>query len=325
MNTNNPQFCIQAIRDASRKLVRELGFMKPTLAGTHLSASAVHALIEIGENGISSATELCDVLCLEKSSISRMLRKLIDNGELIETGTEKDGREKQLALSAKGHQALIAINQFAYAQVSNALSNMSASAQSKVQHGLSVYAEALAASRKEVRPTVFPMGHEVNIVCGYQPGVLGRTVEMHANYYADFAGFGHFFEAKVAGGMAEFAGRLDKPCNQLWFAVCEAKVVAVIAIDGEDLGNNIAHLRWFIVDDELRGSGLGRRLLTKAISFCVQQQFSEIQLWTFRGLDAARRLYEAAGFVLLEERPGRQWGEEVMEQRFSRPVLDCLL
>ncbi|MFZ6871340.1 bifunctional helix-turn-helix transcriptional regulator/GNAT family N-acetyltransferase [Undibacterium sp. Di27W] len=321
MNTTNPQLSIPAIRDASRRLVRELGFMKPTLAGTHLPASAVHALIEIGENGISSAAELCDVLCLEKSSVSRMLRKLIDNGELIETCAERDGREKQLTLSAKGHQTLAAINQFAYAQVSNALINMPASAQSKVQHGLSIYGEALAASRKKVHPTVFPVEHGVNIVRGYRPGVLGRAVEMHARYYAGFAGFGHFFEAKVASGMAEFAGRMDKSCNQLWFAMREAQVVAVIAIDGEDLGSNIAHLRWFIVDDEVRGSGIGRRLLSEAISFCEQQQFSKIQLWTFRGLDTARRLYEAAGFVLREERPGRQWGEEVMEQRFSRPVL----
>ncbi|MBI1772590.1 MAG: GNAT family N-acetyltransferase, partial [Burkholderiales bacterium] len=85
-----------------------------------------------------------------------------------------------------------------------------------------------------------------------------------------------------------------------------------------------AHLRWFIVDDELRGGGIGRRLLKEAISFCEQQQFSEIQLWTFKGLDAARRLYEEAGFVLLEELPGRQWGEEVVEQRFSRPSLITL-
>ncbi len=43
-----------------------------------------------------------------------------------------------------------------------------------------------------------------------------------------------------------------------------------------------------------------------------------VHLWTFRGLDAARRLYEANGFALVEEQPGRQWGEEVIEQRFVR-------
>ncbi len=318
MNTAIPSFFIQEIRDASRQLVRELGFMKPTLAGTSLPASAVHALIEIGEHGVLSATALCDVLCLEKSSVSRMLRKLIDSGELTEISSQKDGRGKELALTLQGRQTLNGINQFAQLQVSNALKNMPVSAHEKVRAGLFAYAKALATAREGVSPSLIP---EVSIQCGYHPGVLGRTVEMHARYYANTSGFGHFFEAKVASGMAEFIGRLDASCNQLWSAVSDGKLVATIAIDGEDLGDNIAHLRWFIVDDELRGSGIGRRLLKEAVSFCEQQQFSEIQLWTFKGLDAARCLYEQAGFILLEELPGRQWGEEVIEQRFSRPIL----
>ncbi len=316
MSTAISPLVVQGIRDASRRLVRELGFMKPTLAGTSLPASAVHALIEIGEHDVHSATALCEVLCLEKSSVSRMVRKLIESGELIETSSQKDAREKQLALTAKGKQALAAINQFAQMRVSSALENIPISIHAKVVDGLTIYADTLAISRKGASPATFP---HVSIQCGYHPGVLGRAVEMHARYYARTAGFGHFFEAKVASGMAEFIGRLNNPMNQLWFAVSESKIVATIAIDGEDFGGNIAHLRWFIVDDELRGSGIGRRLLKEAISFCEQQQFSEIQLWTFKGLDAARRLYEEAGFVLLEELPGRQWGEEVVEQRFSRP------
>ena len=316
MSTTISPLPIQGIRDASRRLVRELGFMKPTLAGTGLPASAVHALIEIGEHDAHSATALCEILCLEKSSVSRMVRKLIESGELVETSSQKDAREKQLALTAKGKQTLATINQFAQIQVSSALENIPISIHGKVVDGLTIYADALAISRKRGSPATFP---HVSIQCGYHPGVLGRAVEMHARYYARTAGFGHFFEAKVASGMAEFVGRLNNPMNRLWFAVSEGKIVATVAIDGEDFGNNIAHLRWFIVDDELRGSGIGRRLLKEAISFCDQQQFSEIQLWTFKGLDAARRLYEEAGFVLLEELPGRQWGEEVVEQRFSRP------
>ena len=41
---------------------------------------------------------------------------------------------------------------------------------------------------------------------------------------------------------------------------------------------------------------------------------------TFRGLDAARKLYEAYGFALAEEWPGRQWGKQMFEQRFVRPA-----
>lgn len=160
----------------------------------------------------------------------------------------------------------------------------------------------------------------VIIEAGYRPGAIGRCVEMHARYYARTAGFGRSFEAVVAGGMAEFAGRLDRPCNELWCALQGDRVAGTVAIDGEDLGGGSAHLRWFIMDDEARGSGAGRRLLTEAVTFCERQGFAAIHLWTFEGLRAARHLYEAHGFALAEERPGEQWGSRVLEQRFVRPI-----
>ena len=65
-------------------------------------------------------------------------------------------------------------------------------------------------------------------------------------------------------------------------------------------------------------AGLWRKLLAQAVGFCDARGFGETHLWTFRGLDAARRLYEASRFTLVEEQPGRQWGEKVIEQRFVR-------
>jgi GNAT superfamily N-acetyltransferase len=246
-----------------------------------------------------------------------MVRKLIDSGEMLEATSEKDGREKQLTLTSKGRQTLAAINQFAERQVSSAIEHIAASSRGKVLDGLAIYAEALAASRRGDFQTT---NTNMTIETGYRTGIIGRTVEMHARYYARTVGFGLFFENRLALGLADFVKRLDTPANQLWAAMNAGHIVGTIAIDGEDLGDDIAHLRWFIVDDGQRGSGIGRRLLAAAISFCDQQHFREIQLWTFKGLDAARRLYEEAGFTLDEERPGRQWGEEVVEQRFTRKL-----
>ncbi len=46
-------------------------------------------------------------------------------------------------------------------------------------------------------------------------------------------------------------------------------MVGSVAIDGEDLGNNEAHLRWFILDDACRGTGIGRQLLACAMQFAI--------------------------------------------------------
>jgi GNAT superfamily N-acetyltransferase len=157
------------------------------------------------------------------------------------------------------------------------------------------------------------------IIRGYRPGLLGRIAEMHALSYSRAVNFGLRFEAVVAAGLAEFGERLDRPQNAIWAASRGGTVVGAVAIDGEDLRENRAHLRWFIVSDGLRGEGIGRKLLSEALAFVDQRGFAQTELWTFRGLDAARKLYENTGFVCVEERLGDQWGREVLEQRFVRP------
>lgn len=311
---------VDGIRAASRLMVRELGFMQATLAATDYPPSAVHAILEMGAQGRMAASQLAQVLGLEKSSVSRMVRKLVEAGELKEAADGEDGRVKQLALTAKGRRTLAAIEAFGRQQVAAALDRMQAPQQQAVSQGLALYAQALQAHRQE---DPLPAPAQIRILPGYRPGCLGRIVDMHARFYARHAGFGVFFESRVASGLAEFAGRLDKPCNQLWTALDGDRIVGSVAIDGEDLGKHSedrqAHLRWFILEDGLRGAGTGRQLLQQALAFCDQQAFEATQLWTFSGLDAARRLYESSGFTLAEEWPGQQWGEPVIEQRFVRP------
>jgi hypothetical protein len=53
----------------------------------------------------------------------------------------------------------------------------------------------------------------IDIVTGYRPGMIGRITQMHGEYYAKHYEFGHFFESKVASGLAEFSGRLEKPAT----------------------------------------------------------------------------------------------------------------
>ena len=156
------------------------------------------------------------------------------------------------------------------------------------------------------------------IIEGFTPNLADRIIEMHASYYRRLAGFGTTFETKVADGLSNFMPRLAHKDNAIWHAEKDGKIVGSIAIDGEDLGQRRAHLRWFIVDDDTRGTGVGGALIYKAMAFCDERKFREIHLWTFKGLEAARRLYEKHGFLLTKEYYGDQWGVEVLEQKFIR-------
>jgi GNAT superfamily N-acetyltransferase len=158
---------------------------------------------------------------------------------------------------------------------------------------------------------------EVHIIRGYVPGSLGRVAELHGTYYHKNWGFGLFFEAKVAAELAAFLGRYDEQNDAFWTALVGGRIEGSITIDGVRAATEGAHLRWFIISDELQGRGAGNQLIGTAMDFCRSRGYRRVYLWTFEGLTAARHLYEKNGFRLVEQHKGTQWGREVIEQRFE--------
>ena len=158
---------------------------------------------------------------------------------------------------------------------------------------------------------------DAEIIRGYIPGSLGRVAELHGTYYHQHWGFGLFFEAKVATGLATFLNRYDEHKDGFWAALVGGRMEGSITIDGAHAAAEGAHLRWFITSDGLRGKGVGNQLISTAMAFCRSHRYKRVYLWTFEGLNAARHLYEKTGFRLVEQHKGGQWGREVKEQRFE--------
>ena len=306
---------IQDLREFSRKLVRELGFMRSSLAGSELAPSAVHAIIEIGLQPGIQARDLAGILRLDKSNTSRQLAKLESAGLVSRQADSTDARASRLTLTPAGMALRSRIDQFATDQVSRALRQLAPDDQQSLIRFMSLYADALSRENPNVAP-VAATGIEDAIHEGYLPGCIGDVASLHARYYAQASGFGVYFERKVATELAAFAESLPARGKGLWLYMDGGRALASVVIDG-DLATRQAHLRWFIVDDGLRGMGVGRALLQRALAF-ADAYYDETYLWTFKGLDAARHLYESSGFVLTDESEGQQWGSVVTEQRFLR-------
>ena len=302
------------IRAASRKLVREFGFLDKTIAGTNLSGSGVHAIMEIGLYPGITAKELAGRLKLEKSTVSRLLKTLEARGDIRQTRSKTDGRVFGLSLTETGRATFAKVDAFGNDQARRALSVIEGNKAKTIADSLAAYADALAGSVDSRQQVQQPY----DIVEGYQTGMIGDIAAMHGRTHGRIVGAGPTFESVVARGMAEFMPRVGNPVNNSWSVLEDGQVIGSISIDGEDLGENIAHLRWFILSEKLRGKGLGRILLTKALDHCDRLGFDEIHLWTLKGLDAARSLYEKNGFVLADEYVGDQWGKAVTEQMFIR-------
>lgn len=194
-----------------------------------------------------------------------------------------DGRQKILTVTDEGKEILSRIENFANEQVTRALQKLPAgSSPDQILAGIRAYAVALKAQRldEEVKPV-----DAMVIISGYRPGLLGRCLEMHMQFYSRTVGFGVSFEAQLATGLGALLNRLDSPKNEVWVVTDGIKIYGTVFIDGEGLGENKAHLRAFIMDDTLRGRGLGRNLIGKAMRFVDDQEFVETHLYTFQGLD----------------------------------------
>ena len=113
----------------------------------------------------------------------------------------------------------------------------------------------------------------VTIHHGVLPGAIGRIAELHATYYNALAGFGVFFEAKVAREVADFCERYVDTRDGLWLAILNDRIEGSIAIDGSHAESDGAHLRWFITSEQIRGAGNSSSLLSSALALAqgVQQ------------------------------------------------------
>jgi GNAT superfamily N-acetyltransferase len=158
--------------------------------------------------------------------------------------------------------------------------------------------------------------HDITIRHDLRPGDMGRVIAQHGELYAKEYGFDHGFEAYVAETVAEF-GKLARPgLDRLWVAERAGQHLGSIAIIGREDG--LAQLRWFLVDLDARGAGLGRRLVAEALAFCRSAAYRSVCLWTVNGLDVAAHLYVEAGFRKTETKPAvALWGVTLSEERYD--------
>jgi GNAT superfamily N-acetyltransferase len=157
---------------------------------------------------------------------------------------------------------------------------------------------------------------------GYTPGVVGKITEIHAVYYHKHWGFDASFETQVGRELSEFVTKFDADRDGLWVATQNGIFVGSVAIDGQATDTDGARLRWFIVAPQFQNSGVGQELISRAVEFCRNKNYPKIYLWTFEGLDAARRLYERENFRLSMAHDVDQWGRHITEQKFELILQD---
>jgi GNAT superfamily N-acetyltransferase len=148
------------------------------------------------------------------------------------------------------------------------------------------------------------------------PGDIGQIVSGQARLYAKEYGWDWTFEALVAEIAGHFIRDFQPGWERCWVAERQGQIVGAVFVVRQDA--ETAKLRMLYVDSSARGLGLGRRLVDEALGFATAKGYRRMVLWTNDILVAARRIYEAAGFELVEENRHHSFGKDLVGQVWAR-------
>lgn len=154
-----------------------------------------------------------------------------------------------------------------------------------------------------------------------QAGDIGWACMRQAELYQAEFRYKPVFEDYVVRSFAPFVERFDAAQDALWVAELDGRRVGCVAIQHDATRPGWAQLRWYFVEADARGHGVGQALLDTALAFTRRAGYKAVWLWTVDDLAAARRQYERLGFKLVHtEREPCAWAPWSHEQRWELPL-----
>ncbi len=278
-----------AVRESSRRMVRELGFLGDRCLADVGHAQA-HVLVELERLGEATAGELTSTLLIDKAAVSRTLTGLMDAGLIARRVDASDRRRRPVRLTARGRRALARVHATADEQVSVALGFLSPDERAVVEQGLALYAKALARRRLQRDLTIRPIRRADDAAMA----AIIRSV------MGDFGAVGEGYS--VHDPEVDAMSRAYRGSAAGFFVITDGERVlgggGFAALTGGE--PHVCELRKMYFLPELRGRGMGARLLTRILDGAYAAGFTTCYLETLEHMISARRLYEAFGFARLD-------------------------
>ena len=261
-------------------------------------------LARAGEEGLPGPLLAARVEA-NRAYLTRSLERLAARDCIGVRADEGDARVKWYRLRAPGRRAARDLQSALELRIAQSLPRLAPAAAKEV-------AAALATVRRHLAGTA---AQRHDFIRGARADDYGWVVERHGTLYAAEHGYDASFVAFVADGVAKFIRTHDAEREHAFIAERDQRRTGCAFVVRESA--RVARLRFFLVEPELRGEGIGRYLLSQVNGFAHARGYERLVLWTQSHLRAAIALYRERGFKLVKEEDHAGFGRPVRAQEWA--------
>jgi DNA-binding MarR family transcriptional regulator/GNAT superfamily N-acetyltransferase len=288
---------VETVRRFNRFYTQRVGALREGLLDSPFTLTEVRVLYELSHRQRATAAELGRDLGLDRGYLSRILTQFEREGFLERVRSETDARQVLLTITPEGRAAFEPLDARQNEEVSALLEELSISQQRRLVEAMGTI-ESLLGARSS--------GSSSYVLRPHQPGDIGWIVHRHGTLYWQEYRYDESFEALVAQIGSDFLTRFDPKKERCWIAERDGEIIgSVFLVKDTDVN---AKLRLLYVEPSARGLGIGRRLVDECVRFARERGYRKITLWTQSELEAAGRIYKAAGFEIVDEKPTPNFG-----------------
>lgn len=291
------------VRRFNRFYTRQIGVLQEHLLQTEFSLTEMRILYELGHRADLTSADLCQALGLNAGYLSRIISGFEKKGLIAKSRSATDARAQQLQITEAGKAVLGPLEQASRDEVVAMLQRLPEPQQEQLIEAM---------TRVQV---LLGEGTSSWLLRDPLPGDMGLVVQQQAVLYTREYGWNSEFEALVAEIVARYLREFDPAAERCWIAEKDGRAVGSIFVVRHD--QTTAKLRMLYVDASARGLGIGQRLVAEAVRFARDAGYRQMVLWTTSNLTAARKLYESAGFRLVEEEPMHSFGKDLVSQTWA--------
>jgi DNA-binding MarR family transcriptional regulator/ribosomal protein S18 acetylase RimI-like enzyme len=306
MNTKT----IAGIRSFNRFYTGFIGLLDRYLLDSDYSLPEARILYELHHGNGIQASDIIERLGIDKGYLSRILDRFAERKLVNRKKSAEDGRRVHLYLTDKGQKEFEQLDRASDNQLKELLSGLPSRDWQRLKGHMTQIQDLL--THKPI------LAADVSIRTDLRPGDIGYVTYLHGRIYKDENNFGPGFEAYVAKGLAEFQQQYDPSLDRVWICEHHDRIVGFLLLMHRP--QDAAQLRYFILEPEYRGIGLGKKLMDLYMEFLKDKGYRSSYLWTTHEQETAIALYKRLGYVLTEEVSSDTFGKALVEQKYE---LEC--